>query len=116
MPPSTQKLKTRDRILDIAERLVQTRGFNAFSYADIAGALRDEGEPPLSLPTKAELGTQLIERYERVPRGARGDRPDERRCREKLRRYVDIYADVLRDNRMCLCGMLAAEFATLRSR
>ena len=27
---------TSERILDIAERLVQTRGFNSFSYADIA--------------------------------------------------------------------------------
>jgi TetR/AcrR family transcriptional repressor of nem operon len=31
----------------------------------------------------------------------------------KLRRYVDIYAKVLAGQRMCLCGMLAAEFATL---
>jgi AcrR family transcriptional regulator len=31
---------TAQRILDIAERLVQTRGFNGFSYADIAEALR----------------------------------------------------------------------------
>ena len=31
--------RTADRILDIAERLVQTRGFNRFSYADIAAEL-----------------------------------------------------------------------------
>ena len=31
---------TSQRILDIAERLVQTRGFNGFSYADIADALK----------------------------------------------------------------------------
>ena len=30
---------TADRILDLAERLVQTRGFNGFSYADVAGDL-----------------------------------------------------------------------------
>ena len=33
--------------------------------------------------------------------------------REKLRRYAGIYAEVLRDGRMCLCGMLAAEYVTL---
>jgi TetR/AcrR family transcriptional repressor of nem operon len=33
--------------------------------------------------------------------------------REKLKRYARIYADVLRDNRMCLCGMLASDYATL---
>jgi TetR/AcrR family transcriptional repressor of nem operon len=34
-------------------------------------------------------------------------------AREKLQRYVSIYSDVLANNRMCLCGMLAAEYATL---
>ena len=34
-------------------------------------------------------------------------------AKEKLRRYAAIYREVLNNNRMCLCGMLAAEFATL---
>ena len=41
---------TPQRILDLAERLVQTRGFNGFSYADIAGAAaHHQGEPALPL-------------------------------------------------------------------
>ena len=32
---------------------------------------------------------------------------------QKLRRYAAIYADVLRANRMCLCGMMASDYATL---
>src|ERR1700733_2743383 len=55
---------TSERILDIAERLVQTRGFNNFSYADIASEL---GITTASLhyhfPGKAELGLALITRY-----------------------------------------------------
>ncbi len=57
---------TSQRILDTAERLVQTRGFNGFSYADIATTL---GVTKASLhyhfPAKAELGQRLIERYEK---------------------------------------------------
>ena len=30
---------TSERILDVAERLIQVRGYNGFSYADIAAAL-----------------------------------------------------------------------------
>ena len=30
-----------------------------------------------------------------------------------LRQYVAIYEAVMRDHRMCLCGMLAAKYATL---
>ena len=103
------------RILDVAERLVQTRGFNGFSYADIAEAL-DVTKASLHyhFPSKADLGRRLIERYEQaflaVLKGidATGAEP-----REKLKRYARIYADVLRDNRMCLCGMLASDYATL---
>jgi len=103
------------RILDVAERLVQTRGFNGFSYADIAEVL-DVTKASLHyhFPSKADLGKRLIERYEQaflaVLKGidATGAAP-----REKLKRYARIYADVLRDNRMCLCGMLASDYATL---
>jgi TetR/AcrR family transcriptional repressor of nem operon len=106
---------TAQRILDIAERLVQTRGFNGFSYADIAGALSlTKASLHYHFPSKAELGTHLIARYEKGFLEALGeiDRTSAN-AREKLARYAKIYADVLRNNRMCLCGMLAAEYATL---
>jgi TetR/AcrR family transcriptional regulator, transcriptional repressor for nem operon len=109
------ELDTASRILDIAERLVQVRGFNGFSYADVASEL---GVSKASLhyhfAGKAELGEALIGRYaarfaealEEIDRQG-GEAP------EKLEAYASIYADVLRDRRMCLCGMLAAEYDTL---
>lgn len=102
-------------ILDIAERLAQTRGYNGFSYADIAAEL---GVTKASLHyhfrSKEELGRALIARYEAVfgealeSIGQTADQPQ-----EKLRLYVGLYDSVVRDDRMCLCGMLAAEYATL---
>jgi TetR/AcrR family transcriptional repressor of nem operon len=115
MPRGSARADTSQRILDIAERLVQTRGFNGFSYADIAGALAvTKASLHYHFPTKAELGTRLIARYEKGFLEALGeiDRTAAN-AREKLTRYAKIYADVLRNNRMCLCGMLAAEYATL---
>jgi TetR/AcrR family transcriptional repressor of nem operon len=103
------------RILDVAVQLAQTRGFNGFSYADIAEKLVvTKASLHYHFPSKADLGRRLIERY-RAAFGdalARIDRqaPD---ARERLRRYVGLYDTVLRDDRMCLCGMLAAEYATL---
>ena len=117
MAPTRQpgNADTAARILDSAERLVQRRGFNGFSYADVAAEL---GVTKASLhyhfPGKAELGEALIGRYaarfaealEQIDaRG--GDAP------AKLVAYARIYADVLRDRRMCLCGMLAADYDTL---
>ena len=106
---------TAQRILDIAERLVQTRGFNGFSYADIAEAMHvTKASLHYHFRAKADLGKRLIERYEEnfVAALAKIDAKSAD-AREKLRRYAAIYGDVLNDNRMCLCGMLAAEFGTL---
>lgn len=106
---------TSQRILDIAERLLQTRGFNGFSYADIAGAMHvTKASLHYHFPAKADLGKRLIERYERNFLAALATIDEESAdAREKLKRYAAIYGDVLSANRMCLCGMLAAEFATL---
>ncbi|MEI8240757.1 MAG: TetR/AcrR family transcriptional regulator [Actinomycetota bacterium] len=106
---------TANRILDVAERLAQTRGFNGFSYADVAPEI---GITTASLhyhfPSKADLGRALVERYTdafqaslREIAGAPTDAPT------KLRKYVQIYQQVLGADRMCLCGMFAAEYATL---
>jgi TetR/AcrR family transcriptional repressor of nem operon len=106
---------TPQRILDIAERLVQMRGFNGFSYADIAEAMKvTKASLHYHFRGKADLGKRLIERYEKNFLAALADiDAGTRDAREKLRRYAAIYGSVLQDDRMCLCGMLAAEFGTL---
>jgi TetR/AcrR family transcriptional repressor of nem operon len=107
--------KTAERILDVAERLVQVRGFNGFSYADIAAELHiTKASLHYHFASKAELGEALISRY-----AARFADALARIDREivdtgaKLDAYVDVYADVLQRKRMCLCGILAAEYPTL---
>jgi TetR/AcrR family transcriptional regulator, transcriptional repressor for nem operon len=107
--------RTADRILDVAETLVQTRGFNGFSYAHIAEAL---GVTKASLHYhfrgKADLGEALIARYtERFSAALEEIDRRETSAKAKLAAYAELYSGVLRGQRMCLCGMLAAEYATL---
>lgn len=102
-------------ILDIAEKLVQTRGYNGISYADIAAQL---GVTKASLhyhfPSKANLGCALIERYHiSFDAALNAIGQQESRPEDKLRQYAALYQAVLNNERMCLCGMLAAEYATL---
>jgi TetR/AcrR family transcriptional regulator, transcriptional repressor for nem operon len=106
---------TASRILDVAEHLVQVRGFNGFSYADIAAELRiTKAALHYHFAGKADLGEALITRYAGrfadalAGVGAGGDDAS-----TKLAAYADLYLQVLRDRRMCLCGMLAAEYQTL---
>jgi TetR/AcrR family transcriptional regulator, transcriptional repressor for nem operon len=106
---------TAERVLDIAERLMQVRGYSNFSYADIATEL---GITKASLhyhyPGKAELGHALITRYaERFNAALEEIDRDQSDARTKLEAYADLYAGVLRNERMCMCGMLAAEYPTL---
>lgn len=103
------------RILDVAERLVQHRGFNGFSYADVAAELNvTKASLHYHFAGKAELGEALITRYTRrfVAALAEIQRLD-LDARAALEAYAELYAEVLRGRRMCLCGMLAAEYQTL---
>ena len=106
---------TAGRILDIAERLVQTRGFNGFSYADIATELAvTKASLHYHFPTKEALGRALIARYHEVfARLLREIDAEPTSAAKKLARYVDLYRGVLENDRLCLCGMVAAEHATL---
>jgi len=106
---------TASRILDSAEQLVQRRGYNAFSYADVAAELHiTKAALHYHFAGKAELGEALLTRY--ATRFAEAlDAIDAKPAAapRKLVAYADLYLDVLQRRRMCLCGMLAAEFQTL---
>lgn len=106
---------TATRILDAAEELLQVRGFNGFSYADVSAEVGiTKAALHYHFAGKADLGLALITRY--------GDRFAEELTEidaacaapaDRLTAYASLYARVLRQRRMCLCGMLAAEYQTL---
>lgn len=109
------KIDTAQQILDLAQDLVQTRGYNAFSYADIAKALKmSNASLHYHFPSKANLGNSLIARYEdRFLQALSAIEDTGGTMTERFGAFVGIYADVLAADHMCLCGMLAAEFETL---
>ena len=107
---------TSARILDAAQRLVQTRGYNGFSYADVAEHVGiRKASIHYHFPNKGDLGRELVARYRTGFRrelgrieGATGD------PHRRLERYAGLYRAVLEDEgRMCLCGMMAADLVTL---
>jgi TetR/AcrR family transcriptional repressor of nem operon len=109
---------TATRILDVAQELAQTRGYNAFSYADIAEQV---GIRTASIhyyfPSKSDLGRALIGRYQRTAEQvfSQIDRATTD-PRQKLRRYSEIFLHfMLHGERMCLGGILAADILTLPS-
>ncbi len=113
--PDTDRTSTATRILDTAQALVQRRGYNAVSYGDLAAELDlTTAAIHYHFPSKADLGQAVVARYRRAnaeERAAIRARTDA--IRERLTQYVDLYAGVLKDGGLCLCGVLAADNATL---
>ncbi len=106
---------TRSRIVDVGERLIQIRGFNGFSYADVAGELSiTKASLHYHFPSKADLGEAIITRYaQRFAQALDAIDANLSNAPAKLAAYANLYAEVLREERMCLCGMLAAEYETV---
>ena len=99
-------MDTKLQILDSAERTVRERGFDAFSYADVA---KDVGIRKASIhyhfPAKTDLGLALIQRY----RASLFDRLFEiaarhERAGDRLAAYLEVYRDALSGgDTLCLC-------------
>ena len=106
---------TPTRILDVAEQLAQRRGFNGFSYADIASELKiTKASLHYHFAGKAQLGRAMLTRYsERFAEALDGIEARFSGAHDRLLAYSELYAAVLRGRRLCLCGMLAAEYQTL---
>src|ERR1700722_4894490 len=109
------KVDTATQIRDVADRLVQVRGFNGFSYADVAAELKiTKAALHYHFAGKAELGEALVARYAaRFAEALTGVEARTPEASARLDAYADLYLEVLREERMCLCGMMAAEYQTL---
>ena len=106
------------KILDIAESLMQTQGYNAFSYKDIAALV---GVKTSSIhyyfPTKADLGKAVVKKHIDSLCDELEQLINNKKLsfKKKLELFVDgIVANTYSANRkMCLGGMLASDVLTL---
>ncbi|MEB3338008.1 MAG: TetR/AcrR family transcriptional regulator [Leptolyngbyaceae bacterium] len=107
---------TRDRILDLAEELIQRYGYNGFSYDDIARSISIR-KPSIHyhFATKAELGAAVAHRYtERFANTLQTITDTQKTAHSQLQAYIELFAQTYRrDRRLCLCGMLGAEAEAL---
>lgn len=104
------------RILDAAEKLCQTRGFNGFSFRDLADIVGiRSASVHYHFPTKSHLGKALIVRYRQRMESVIGEiERKESTVAARLKRFVSVLrAMIQREERVCLCGILAAETGTL---
>ena len=114
---ATKTVKETDQtILDVAQRLIQSRGYNGFSYKDVAAALGIRSASiHYHFATKADLGVAIASRHRKhfqaeLDRIAAQTQDPMRR----LEQFTDLFRRTFAvESHLCLCGMLSAEIATL---
>lgn len=108
---------TQDKILDSAERLIQSRGYSAISYQDISNEV---GIRKASIhyyyPSKEDLVVALVSRY-RKKLARIMDHSFNARAGDACGLLDDYFAIYLTfenaADRVCLCGSLAGEYPVL---
>ncbi len=97
---------TKTALLDSAERVARERGFDGFSYADLAD---DVGIRKASIhhhfPTKAALALALMRRYaDRIAHACATISTSGLSGGDQLRELINVYRAALKDGHsLCLC-------------
>jgi TetR/AcrR family transcriptional repressor of nem operon len=108
---------TAERIMDVAHRLLVERGFSAFSYADIAGAVQiRKASIHHHFPTKTALVVAVLERHRRRMQEGQ-DALDQHVASplDRLKKYVDHWEVCIRTmtEPFCIAALLGAELPSL---
>lgn len=108
--------ETRSRVLDVAQRLIQQRGYNGFSYRDIADEVGIRA-PTIHyyFPSKSDLAAALVDRYATgIAELCAALTRSEPKAWKRLARYFAATRDaILEKQQLCLCGVLAMEANSL---
>jgi TetR/AcrR family transcriptional repressor of nem operon len=114
---SSKNAPTADRILDLAEGLIQTRGYSWFSFQDISDALGiRKASIHYHYASKAALGVAVLDRY--VTRFGAGLAQIAADAAQDSRKMFEFYCEPYQQyartaDKVCLCGALAGEMLAL---
>jgi len=104
-----------EKIIDVAQALVQSRGFNAFSYRDLADRiLIRTASIHYYFPKKDDLACALMQRYRTDFDGViqsidHSDRSPE----DRLSSYLKVFSELsVGGSRLCLFAVFSAELST----
>ena len=109
--------ETAEQILDLAEMLIRTRGYSAFSYQDIADDLGiRKASIHYHFPSKTDLGVAVVDRY--VARFGAALTAIAEDPSQTSMAMLDVYAEPYIGtaesvDQVCLCGALAGEILAL---
>lgn len=106
-------MSTREQIIQSADALIRDKGYNAFSFVDIAHIVGIR-KPSVHhhFPHKADLGVAVIEYHiqnlEQIRESYQSRSP-----LQQLDRFFSIYKNIKEQNQVCLVGSLSTDYNTL---
>ncbi len=104
---------TRTDIIDLAEQLIRTKGYNAFSYKDISDELGIKNAAiHYHFPSKADLGQAMINRTRERFIDDTASWLD-LTPKKQLKAFIDVYQNSSQKNLVCFMGALGPAFKTL---
>lgn len=106
---------TRNEIVSIADELIRTKGYNAFSYSDISTRLNIKNASiHYHFPTKSDLGVEVIketiEQFKIVTDSWRKLTLD-----KQFKKFVTMHDKSNKKHWLCLMGALSSSTDTLSS-
>ena len=102
---------TKIQILDYAEHLARERGYDAFSYADIAQKINiKKASIHYHFPKKSDLALALITRYrDNLNQSLQDMEARDDNAASKIRAYINLYKEALSNKgKICLCIAFSA--------
>ncbi|TSE05988.1 TetR/AcrR family transcriptional regulator [Aquimarina algiphila] len=103
----------RIEILDLAENLIRTKGYNAFSYRDISGPLQIKNAAVhYHFPKKSDLGEEIIQRT-RKKFQLKNKEWSHYSPQRRLDNFIALYEENQSLNLVCLVGALGSSYESL---
>ena len=104
--------KNKEKLLEVAQTLVQEKGYQGFSFHDLSAAV---GITTASIhyyfPTKAHLGVALIHRYQECFDAMVADIQKEHSSPvDQFDALLRIFEGTLSCKKICICGAMSGEF------
>lgn len=111
MKKTAGQRNTRRAIMDTAQRLLQERGFQGFSYHHIAEELGIRNAAVhYYFPSKADLGLALIQRFRDDFHWWKSQLAEKRlNASSQVRQFVRIYQGYMSAERACALGVVGVE-------
>ncbi|SFP53038.1 TetR/AcrR family transcriptional regulator [Parafilimonas terrae] len=106
-------MDTRIEIVKIADALIREKGYNAFSFTDIARQLNiKNASVHYHFPTKTDLGIAIIHQHQQQLSAIIKNNQDSD-CMKKMNAFFSIYTIAKSENKICLVGSLATDLYTV---